>query len=502
MIKKFFSFISKKIVNMARSSECAWRAITSFSNTSGESVDNTSALTVSTYWAAIRNISEDVAKIPFKVYQKDGSYKYERPNSTLWRLLNYEPNPEMTAISFRETMTSNMMGWGNAFAFIQRDIAGNAVAIWPLRPDRVKLKRDDSDRLYYEITDDTGKQYRELPENIFHPHGLGGDGLLGYNIVEFMSQSVGAAIAIDKFAGSFFGNGLNPCGTLEHPQTLSAEAQSRLVNKLSEQLSGSNNAHGLMVLEEGMKFNPYTISPEASQLIETRKFTVAEFCRWLRIPPHKVADLERATFSNITEQNTDYVTDSLTAWCVRWELEVWRKLITPTEKVQGYYVEHVLEGLLRGDAKSRAEFYKIMWELGVMSPNDIRSKENMNPIDGGNKYFVPMNYNTLDNAGQMDSVVEDVSNRLANAEIAGLEKCVLHHGTEEYGSRLSSFYRKHDEYIKSATAVFKKKVCLDMLSMKAFIVATASPIDTLDRLKNNHSNYIANNLRGYINGTL
>jgi len=501
MINKLLSLFGRKLVNLTNS-ERGWN-IMSFGNTSKEKVNNDTALTVSTFYAIIRNISEDIAKLPLNIYRKEGAYRYEETGHPISLLLNYKPNDDMTAMSFRESRNAQMMGWGNGFAFIERYTDGTVKALWPLRPDRVKLKEANSGQIYYEVTDEKGSVKNEWPENIFHGKGLGASAYWGYNIAALASQSIGAGIAIDKFAGSYFGNGLHPSGNLEHPSTLSGEAQKRLKDQFEKQLQGSGNAHGLLVLEEGMKFSQNFIDPKASQLIETRQFSVSEFCRWLRIPPHKVADLSRATFSNIEQQNIDYVTDSLLGWCKRWELEVWSKLLTEKEKRDGYFARHVVEYLLRGDIQTRYNAYSQLWDRGILCANEIRAKEDMNPIDGGDKYFIPLNYTTIEKAGQDDAVVDDIANRLSKAEIAELEKHVPYadENPSAFKEWMDGFYRKHREYIGNAIRPLGiKSVNLDMLSMWPFMEATNAPAIILNDLKPRHAHYIASNLRSYLNG--
>ncbi len=478
-----------------------------FGNASKEKVNNSTALTVSSLFACIRNVSEDIGKMPLKVYRKDDEYRYEESRHPLTRLLQYQPNPEMTAISFRETLNAQAMGWGNAYAEIQRDISGRPRALWPLRPDRVTMYRETAtDRPFYRVTNGKGGQSDIWAEDILHIHGLGFDGVSGYNIVQCAAQAVGAAIGMDKFAGAYFANGMHQSGILKHPGTLSAPAQKRLKKQLVDEYGGAEQAHQTLIIEEGMDFVANIIDPKASQMIETRQFSVTEFCRWLRVPPHKVADLTKATFSNIEEQNIDYVQDGLLGWCERWEQALWWKLLSEKEKQAGLYFEHVVEGLLRGNVLARYEAYSRMWDRGVLSINEIRSKENLNPIDGGNRHFVPMNFVPLEDAGQAGPVramVDDIAQRLAAREIKELERHAKHAEKDlpRFRQWLQGFYIKHDRYISEAIQPMclslKKSVCIDLLSLKLFMQAANAPMMMLEDRRDLHAKYIANNLRGY-----
>ncbi len=453
MIQKILQKFGYMLVKASATAEAAWNTLTfgSFANAAKEKVNNSSALTVSTVYAAIRNISEDIAKLPLKVYKKDGKYRYEQSAHPAALALQYNPHEDMTAMGLKECLTAQALGWGNAYAEIRRDVEGKFIGLSPLRPDSVRLYRNDDGKLIYEVrSKDNSAYYYLWQHEVFHLHGLGGDGISGYNVIMYMAQSIGSAIAMDKFSGAFFGNGLNAGGHLEHPQNLSTEAQQRLKKQMQDQLQGADNAFNLMVLEEGMKFAKNVIDPKASQMIETRQFTVSEFCRWLRIPPHKVADLSRATFSNIEQQNIDYVTDSLMGWMERWEQELWRKVLTPQEQREGYYFEIVVDGLLRGDVKTRYEAYSQLWDRGVLSINEIRAKENMNPITGGDTYFVPLNFSPLGSQQQVNGVVEDAVKRIVRHRNEAIKSAKDKHGDDfNMATFMEHFNQKHEKYTQS-----------------------------------------------------
>lgn len=487
-----------------------WHCMTGFTfrNTSAEQVTNQTALTVSSLYACIRNVSEDVGKLPLKLFRKEGDSRFEVTDNPVARLVQFQPNPEMDAMSLRETMNAQAMGWGNAYAEIQRDTMGTAIAIWPLRPDRVTIHRDSTtQRMFYRVSTADGKTSDIFAKDILHIHGLGFDGIMGYNVVQLASQTVGASIAMDKFAGAYFANGMHQSGNLRHPNNLSDEAQTRLKKQLEADYGGADQAHQTLILEEGMEFVSNVIDPKASQMVETRQFSVVEFCRWMRVPPHKVADLTKSAFSNIEQQNIDYVQDGITGWCKRWELALWIKLLSEQEKQDGLYFTHIVEGMLRGDIKSRSEAYGTFWDRGIMSINEIRSLENMNPTEGGDTHFVPLNFQRLEDVGtddtQTNAVINDISSRLARREIKELEKRVKHAASDmpRFKAWLDEFYQKHDMHIADTTRPLsfenKTSVNVDMLSMKLLMNATNAPDIILEDRKAKHADYIANNLRSY-----
>lgn len=454
---------------------------------SGENVSNDSALRISAVYACINSISQDIAKIPLKVYQTVGEGKEKRYDHPSYRLLQRRPNPEMSAYDFRRTLTAHCLGWGNGYAAIERDIYGKIASLWPLRPDRVDLKRDKDKRLIYEVTSDTGQKEYFWAEEILHIKGLGFDGVKGYNVIHYAKECLGAAIAVEKQGAAFFGNGATPGGVLEHPGQLSKDAQKRLTESFEKRHQGASNSSKIMVAEEGMKFNSVSIPAKDSQFIETRQFSIPEICRWFRIPPHKIADLSKSAFSNIEQQSLDYVSDSLMGWCVGWEQEIWAKLFSQQEQNTGYFAEHVLEGLLRGDLASRYAAYAIARNWGILNANECRDKENLNPYEGGEKYLVPLNMTTAENAGQpvqgnpVDTIVNDISNRIDKAEMTELKKHVKHAGNNTaWREWIISFYKKHNEYVKKAIAPLGMNIEPQSLTLESMITDSQKPVELID----------------------
>ncbi len=505
IVKRVLKSIGYKLIRAA-SSEGAWWPISLFNgflNAAKEKVNNDTALTVSSLYACIRNVSEDIAKMPLNVYRQEGELRFQDRGHRLARLLKWQPNPDGIAMAFRETITAHAMGWGNGYAEIERDINGDVVAYHILRPDRVTMYRDrTTGRIYYKVLSQTGISVDIWASDILHLHGLGFDGVTGYNIMQYAAQSIGSAIAMDKFAGSYFANGLNPSGNIKHPAQISKEAAGRLKEQLTGEYGGAEKAHKILVLEEGMAFEKNIIDPKASQMIETRQFQVSEFCRWMRVPPHKVADLTKATFSNIEEQNTDYVTDGLLGWAQRWEQEIWVKCFNEDEKKNGYYVKHNFSALLRGNVEKRTEAYAKMWDRGIYNINEIRAMEELNPIDGGDRHFVPTNFTTLEKAiagqNQTNAVIKDMAERMASREIKEIEQHIKFAESEPTGFKkwLNEFYEKHNKYIAQTIAPLGVNMSLMGLSLEPFLYCDNAR-GVFEERKNKHAKYIAANLRSY-----
>jgi HK97 family phage portal protein len=449
------------------------------STASGEKVGNDSAMKLSAVYACINVISQDVAKLPLKVYKETDGGKEAMKAHPVYRLLHYQPNPYMTAMDFRQALTAHCLSWGNGYAEIVRDTDGNPAELRVLRPDRV-VPIMDKGKIWYRVSDDSGHYLYVESDDMFHLKGLGYDGLVGYNVIQYAREALGHAVALEKHGAAYFGNGANPGGLLVHPGRLSPQARTNLENFHNKQHQGAGNANKISILEEGMQYTKVTIPPDESQFIESRAFSIPEICRWFRIQPHKIADLSRATYSNIEQQSLDYVTDTLSGWLKRWEQAIWWKLFTDDEKEGGFYAEHVLEGLLRGDIQTRYASYATGRQWGFMSVNEIRQKENMNPIDGGDQYLVPVNMTTPEKMKQVDTetqrkLVGDIADRISSAEFRELAKHIKHAGTEDFTAWADAYYQKHNAYIKKTISPLGVKVKPEQLTLQKQIMESKDP---------------------------
>lgn len=368
--------------------------------TSGKAVNERTAMQTSAVYACVRILAESVAGLPLHVYERtaNGS-KSTKPSHPLYRLLHDEPNREMTSFVFRETLMSHLLLWGNAYAQIIRDGRGFPIALYPLLPDRMAVDRNESGDLVYTYQSDKG-QVKLRRENILHIPGLGFDGLIGYSPIAMAKNAVGLALATEDYGATFFANGANPGGVLEHPGVIKPEQADRLRECWQSQFGGAN-AHKVAVLEEGLKFHQMSIPPEQAQFLETRKFQINEIARIFRVPPHMVGDLEKSSFSNIEQQSLEFVKYTLDPWVVRWEQSLQQALILPSEKAT-IFIKFNLDGLLRGDYQSRMQGYSTGIQNGFMSVNDVRGLEDMNLLtaeEGGDLHFVNGNMVKLADVG-------------------------------------------------------------------------------------------------------
>lgn len=374
---------------------------------SGENVTEKAAMEISAVYACVRILSEAIASLPLGLYiDNDTGTKVKATDQPLYRLVHDEPNPEMTSFSFRETLMIHLLLWGNAYAQIIKTGKGEVQALYPLMPDRMKVDRDERGNLYYEYQKQDGdaptiKQsvIRFKPEQILHIPGLGFDGLVGYSPIAMAKNTIGLTKSCEKYGSKFFENGAYPGGVLEHPGTL--EDPDKVRESWNKAFGGANNAGKVAVLEEGMKYQPISFSPEQSQLSSTRAYQLDEIARIFRIPPHMLGDLTKSSYASIEQQSLEFVKYTLDPWLVRWEQAMNRRLLREEEKGK-YYFKFNVDGLLRGDYNSRMSGYAIGRQNGWLSANDIRRLEDMDLIpedEGGDLYLVNGNMAKLKSAG-------------------------------------------------------------------------------------------------------
>lgn len=358
-------------------------------------------LSLSAVWACIDAISRAIGQCDWNVYSPGKNGRRDlQSNDGLMYVLNTRPNPEMTAIGFREAMLFMGIPYGNAYAEIVRDQAGRIAELWPLPSDRVTPRRDQATwRLWYGYVAPDGSTTQIPAENIFHLRGPGLYGLMGENLIARAAKSMAVAAAQERFSASFFGQGANPGGVLKFPGKLGDDQFKRLKDDFAEKKKGPENAHKPMILESGMEWVATSTDPQKSQLVEGRQFSVEEIARWFGVPPHKIQHLLNATFSNIEHQSIEFVRDAVTPWCRRLEQEADFKLLhQDRQRAPWKSTAFDTRPLLAGDASSRAAAYAIMRQNGIMSANEIRQLEGMNDLEGddGDVLLVQSNLTTVD----------------------------------------------------------------------------------------------------------
>lgn len=357
--------------------------------TAGMTVTESSALALTAVFDAIDCISTDVAMLPLKVYRHTEGGREVVRDHPVATLLSSSPDGETTPIRFKQALMGHVLGWGNGFAEIVYRGDGTPARLHLLDPGTTEPRWDGPDKsLLYHLQ---GKPNPLPPSKVIHIAGLGFDGLSGYNRIRKCAPSVGLGLALEQFGASFFENGSMPGGVLESPKVLSPQEATNLRESWEAMHRGASKAGKVAVLEQGVTYKGISISPENAQFLQSRQFQVIEVARMFRLPPHKLGDYSQSHLANIEAANLDYMTTTIAPWLEQIEQELNLKLFTEEERRAGFYVKHSMNAYLRGDMRSRAEFYMKMFAVGALSPNDIRGFEEQNPVEGGDQYFRPLN---------------------------------------------------------------------------------------------------------------
>lgn len=367
----------------------------------GVNVTEDGALSFSAVWAGVRFIAETTASLPLHLYKRIQPRGKERANDdNRYRLMHIQPNPEMTSMIFREVLTAQAVLRGTAYAEIDREGSGKIKALWPLLTSKMKVKRVEDELVYFYTTPD-GKTQPLVKNQVLRITGFGEDGITGYNVVTKHTEAIGLGMALEEYGARFFSSGGKPPIAFEHPASLSTEAQERLRKDWANRHEGLSNAHRLAILEEGMKLHEYGISPEEAQAIESRKFQNLEIARILNIAPHILKDLDRASYNSVEMLSQETVTYTLQPWATRLEQAYTTQLLNEKEQ-KDLFFEHLFAGLLRGDTQTRHAAYAVGRQWGYYSADDVREMENLNPIDGGDIYLIPLNMVPADQIGEQD----------------------------------------------------------------------------------------------------
>ncbi len=471
-----------------------WYSTLGKKSNTGLEVSEVSALTYSAIWACVRVIAETCASLPLNVYQRlAGGGKRKATDHPLYYILHYQPNSEMTSMQFRESLIAHLLLWGNAYAEIERANNNVILGLWPLRPDRMEVKRRDSDNsIYYHYTptDPKDKTRDYDPREILHIAGLGSNGLTGYSVVSYAREAIGMGLALEEFGARFFENNASPGGIIKLPNALKdEEAVKRLKASWYEAVGTLKNAHKVAVLENGAEWQAMGLPMKDAQFIEGRKFQVEEICRIYRVPPPFIQDHTHSTFSNIEHLSIDFVVHTIRPWLVRIEQAIQAKLI-PYKSQEEFFAEHVVDGLLRGDIASRYSAYATGRQWGWLSADDIRELENQNPLPEGQGkvYLIPQNMYPADKIDEMVEaqkqkpkqpfwkegtepqydeegkekelktnqelliktyrpLFEDVSARIVRREKIAVERAMRRNNIEDFQNYLDGFYNELPEFI-------------------------------------------------------
>ncbi|MFT5382067.1 MAG: HK97 family phage portal protein [Alteromonas macleodii] len=361
--------------------------------TSLNAVGPDTAMRLSTVYACIKVLSETVSTLPCHLFKlsDDRATKSHAWGDALHSLVNRSPNDWQTSQEFWQQQMVNLCLRGNSYNYIVRaGSSGRVVAIHPLPVDAVSVNVYAQNRIEYSVTvGEKGEQRSEVfqPDEILHFKTMSMDGIRGVSPISYQGHLLGGSIEARNHANNVFANGSTPRGVLMVDGTLSDEAYANLKESWSSSHAGTQNANKVALLEAGVKFEPISMSPGDVQLIETRKMSREEICGMFRVPPHMVADLSRATFSNITEQSMDFYRSAISPYLKTFESRMNFSFLGDSTREFKFDVSE----LIRGDFSGEVDAYKKLLEIGVMSPNEVRGRLDMNPRDGGDDFVSDSN---------------------------------------------------------------------------------------------------------------
>jgi HK97 family phage portal protein len=359
-----------------------------YESDSGVSISSSNALQITTVYQCVKVIAESIGMLPLNVMVETATGKEKAVNHPAHRLLSIAPNDYQTAQEWKEMVAAHLCLRGNHYSYINR-VNGKAVELLPLNPAAVTAKLNDDYSVEYRVTFVNNTTSTLQQSEILHIKGFSIDGVNGVCPISQARHSLGLARATEQHGSSLFKNGANPFGGFKTNDKLTDEQYNRLKDSVSD-YQGSKNSFKPLILEGGLDWVQVSITPEAAQFLETRKYQRSEIAGIFRVPPHMIGDLEKATFSNIESQGLEFVTHSLMPYLTRIENRARISLFNEKDQLT-YYAKFNVNALLRGDMKARAEFYTKMVQNGAMSPNEIRQKEDMNPREGGDIYLTPLN---------------------------------------------------------------------------------------------------------------
>lgn len=346
-------------------------------------VNPETVLGLSAVWACINLVADVISTLPLMVYREKNGLQDTAFDHPLYPLLHDSPNYDQTAVDFWSFMVASLELWGNAYARIERS-GSRIVSLMPVNPTFMVPRRIDTGAIEYRWTE-YGQAFREPDQNILHIRGFGGNPLGGMSTLHFGRQTFGLASAINSAAASTFANGMRPSMLIKFAKWLTKEQRDTTNTVLIEKFMGAVNAGRPLVLEGGTDVTPLSLKPEDAQMLESRAFSIEEICRYFRVPPVMIGHTEKTTSwpTGVEQQGLILQKFTLKPRLKRIEQAMAKQLLTPDDRGRGVSIEFNMEGLLRGDSAGRADFYGKMAGMGAMTINEIRAKENLTPVEGG-----------------------------------------------------------------------------------------------------------------------
>lgn len=385
----FFDFIGDRMMVMRR--------VISPISSSGVLVNRVTAMQSAVYSRCVQVLAGDISSLSLKLYRStaDGG-KTEARDHPDWPIWTVAPNAHQSRQRWVETLMGQLLRWGNAYCEIVMRPDQSIIELNPILPICIRPRATYLNQIVYEYDTPNGSQFAS-PGQVLHFRAFSEDGVIGLDPLTQLTQALGLSVAAEGYGAGFFRNNGTPSGALKYPGVLSDTDFEAIKQSWNRNHSGPENWHKMTILDRGLEWQAFGIDAEKAQLLATRKYQRSEIAGWFGVPLHRLMDLERATFSNIEQQGIEYVVYSLTPWLVRLEQEV-NRVFYPRGDV---FVEFNAASLLRGDAAARAAYYKELFYLGCLTINEIRRRENLNPIGPiGDVHWMQQNMTTAERAAE------------------------------------------------------------------------------------------------------
>ena len=376
----------------------------------GANYGTSKAMLLSTVYRCVEVISDSVAQLPLEPYKiDDDGYRLKFTSHPSYRILNKEPNSRMTRFTFIKTLVVSTLLKGNGFAYIERDNKGNAIALHYIPSELVTIIPPTTigENMMYNVT---GLSNSVESCNMIHILNFSYDGITGISTLSHAKNTLGLAMDSESHASGFFKGGANMAGILTVQSTLTTKQKQDLKSSWQTAFSPSTGQpNGVAVLEGNMEFKPITVNPSDAQLLETREFNVIDICRFFGVSPVKAFDLSKSSYSTVEATNLSFLTDTLSPLIEKIELEFERKIYKPSEKDM-IDVRFDTSRLLRADKQSLATYYSTLFNIGVVSPNEIRREIDLPYIEGGDNHFVQVNLMEVNKAANNTPTNNNVVN--------------------------------------------------------------------------------------------
>ena len=370
---------------------------------------------LSTVYRCVDLISDSVGVLPFKVYNIDSDgFKSEAKNHPAYELLNLEPNENMTRYTFLKTLMASVLLTGNGYAYIERGSDLKPIQIVFIPTSNVGIEwisdKDGVRRKRYRVN---GFNDLVEPQDMIHVLNFSEDGIVGQSTISYAAQTIGIATSSEAHAKGFFENGGSPSGVLKQMAgpAVSKEQKDEIYSTWSARLNPTTGSpNGIVIVPSNFDYQAITINPKDSQLLESRQFNVVDICRFFSVSPVKAFDLSKSSYSTVEATQLQYLTDTVLSVITKLELEFNRKIFLPSERATTI-AEFDTSAMLRTDKAAQGEWVKSLFNIGALTPNEARKQNNLPRIDNGDKAFVQVNVQTLDNAVKEVSDTNNVNNK-------------------------------------------------------------------------------------------